>query len=501
MDGGDEVEDKQTKRRSSSRVRYCLTVESNGKGRRGTSVLRVEMISTDLLMSERELAPSSKVIDAYPRPPAYRQFERRFSDSKRRSIDSAQLLLGSSDDVRPDDPVFVLRRAVTYRPSTSRHRSSAPLDDLALHQLRESVSSSSTGSDVGSHLESPKRNAKEIIAAQRAATRANQRAILSTQANSARGLDVLLPGNVILRSSRYEVDDKMRYSYVEPDGEIYDISDIVEEEWRGEIGPAGMKPDLSGDDLLHGVLAHKDNLGAKLDRVLSKIKHEKETGRTPLSHSSSGQTAGSARSSMDSTYSANETIQELSSSRSATPTARDVPRAASAAASVQRIASPPASRMSSYRTASPGGSEYSRAHTPTPTAASGRARTYLPHERQSSFASAVSEYRTATPSSPPRATAVRTPSKDDSKPKLVLPKNDFGLSEMMAVIEMRASLDKKMPEHQPLDPVEEMLFGRPVEPHMLHPEIRNIYASTFKQLEEMDQVCCSVAFFMPRCSW
>jgi hypothetical protein len=28
----------------------------------------------------------------------------------------------------------------------------------------------------------------------------------------------------------------MRYSYVEPDGEIYDISDIVEGEWR-EISP------------------------------------------------------------------------------------------------------------------------------------------------------------------------------------------------------------------------------------------------------------------------
>ena len=76
----------------------------------------------------------------------------------------------------------------------------------------------------------------------------------------------------------------------------------------------------------------------------------------------------------------------------------------------------------------------------------------------------------------------------EDKPKLVLPKNDFGLNEMMAVIEMRASLNKKIPEYEPLDPVEEMLFGRPVDPETLHPEIRNIYASTFKQLEEMDQV-------------
>ena len=70
--------------------------------------------TADVVGPERELSPSSKVIDAFPRPPAYRQVERRFSDSKRRSIDSAQLLLGSSDDVRPDDPIFILRRAVAY---------------------------------------------------------------------------------------------------------------------------------------------------------------------------------------------------------------------------------------------------------------------------------------------------------------------------------------------------------------------------------------------------
>ncbi|TFK85841.1 hypothetical protein K466DRAFT_664226 [Polyporus arcularius HHB13444] len=201
VDGGDEIEDKQTKRRSSTRVRYSLAVEINGK--------------------ERELwPPSAKVIDAYPRPPAYRQVDRRFSDSKRRSIDSAQLLLGSADDVRPDDPVFILRRAVAYRNSSSRHRSSAPLDELALQKLRDSIASSSTASD-STERDEPKRqlSKQEIIAAQRAATRANQRAILSAQANSARGLDVLLPGNAMIRSSRYEVDDKMRYSYVEPDVE------------------------------------------------------------------------------------------------------------------------------------------------------------------------------------------------------------------------------------------------------------------------------------------
>ncbi|PIL36574.1 hypothetical protein GSI_00263 [Ganoderma sinense ZZ0214-1] len=472
VDGGDEVEDKQTKRRSSSRVRYALAVEANGK--------------------ERELAPSGKVIDAFPRPPAYRQVERRFSDSKRRSIDSAQLVLGSSDDIRPDDPVFILRRAVAYRMSSARHRSSAPLDELALQQLRESVASSSTASDTTAQ-EEPKRqmSKQELIAAQRAATRANQRAILSAQANSVRGLDVLLPSNAMIRSSRYEVDDRMRYSYVEPDGETYDISDIVEKEWRNEVGPSGAKSTSSGDDLLHGVLAHgKDGLGAKLDRVLSKIKHEKESGRVPVSQPSVDQGFDSARSSTDSAYSAVGTVQELSSSRTATPTARDAARSHSAAASSHRGGSPSVSRLSSYRTASPGESDIFRVQTATPTASSRNiSRGYpVPHERQSSLASAMSDYRTATPSSPPTASPLTMPMPKEEKPKLIIPRNDFGLNEMMAVIEMRASLYKKPPEYTQPDPVEEMLFGKPIDPLALHPEIRNIYASTFKQLEEMDQI-------------
>ncbi|KAK7684558.1 hypothetical protein QCA50_012505 [Cerrena zonata] len=115
VDGGDEIEDKLSKRRSSSRVRYCLHVDANGK--------------------ERELTPASKVIDAFPRPPAFRVPDRR--DIKRRSADSTQLL-GSIDDVSAEDPIFILRRATTYKPS-SRHRSSAPLDELELSRLhRES---------------------------------------------------------------------------------------------------------------------------------------------------------------------------------------------------------------------------------------------------------------------------------------------------------------------------------------------------------------------------
>jgi hypothetical protein len=132
--------------------------------------------------------------------------DRRSADSRRRSADSAQLL-GSLDDVHPDDPVFILCRAVSYRHHASRaNRMSAPLDEIALQQLhRESAAShSSVGSDAavllgeGDGASKHRQSRQEIIAAQRAASRANQKAILSLQTNSVRGVDVLLPGNAML---------------------------------------------------------------------------------------------------------------------------------------------------------------------------------------------------------------------------------------------------------------------------------------------------------------
>jgi len=61
VDGGDEVEDQLTERQSSSRVRYGPAVNVGGQ--------------------EKELSPSSEVIDAYSRPPAYKAVDKRFPDS------------------------------------------------------------------------------------------------------------------------------------------------------------------------------------------------------------------------------------------------------------------------------------------------------------------------------------------------------------------------------------------------------------------------------------
>jgi hypothetical protein len=64
--------------------------------------------------------------------------------------------------------------------------------------------------------------------------------------------------------------------------------------------------------------------------------------------------------------------------------------------------------------------------------------------------------------------------------------DDFGVSQMMAVIEFVGTVPK-LPK-PPLDPVDAMLFGRDIDMGSLHPQVRNIYADAFKQLEDMDQV-------------
>jgi hypothetical protein len=368
------------------------------------------------------------------------------------------MLLGNAEDVSPEDPMFILRRAVAYRHSTSRNRLSAPLDEIALQKFhRESIASSA--SDVTIPTEDLKRqqSQKEIIAAQREATRATQRAILSTQSNASHGVDVLLAGNVIIRSSRYEVDERTRYSYVDPDGETYDVSDIIEEELSNDPQQTG------GTDLLQSV---KEVPSDKLDRVLNKIKDGKGNGKLPSSHA--GGSLRSKRSSSPSLYS----YAERDSIVDSTPTSRT----GTPLASVMNPKNPMSSIVAG-RTASPlarlvaNNSKYSTIH-----------------ERQNSIASMLSDlqsgYRSPTPGTPPypstRAASVLR------RPKPFIPKDDFGLSNMLAVIELGGSV--RTPTPPPSDFVEEFFFGKKLDVEALHPAVQEIYADSFKQLETMDAV-------------
>ncbi|GAA5946219.1 hypothetical protein JCM3765_000157 [Sporobolomyces pararoseus] len=218
VDGGDEVEDRVSRRRSITRVKYSLAVDRDGK--------------------ETVLNASTKLLDAYSTPPAFKSYDRSSKEFKRRSVD-ATLILGSQGDIQPSDPVFIIRRSAHRGPSKSYGGGPLPakideLDELQQQRARRGSTEQDTLSSTTS-VSKPQASQREIIAAQRAASRANQRAILSAQKNSDQGIDINIPDHGTIRSSRGE-DDDVRYSFINNDGTETDISDIVENEWRSAKG-------------------------------------------------------------------------------------------------------------------------------------------------------------------------------------------------------------------------------------------------------------------------
>lgn len=197
----------------------------------------------------------------YSAPPLFKPYDRTSKEFRRRSVD-ATLILGSPQDVQPTDPVFIIRRAA-QRLSGSSQRGPLPIivDELALQQQQQvrstpeparpdpptrSATAASTASGLSTYATpaeeldeeellaraaSPQATRQEIIAAQRAVSRANQRAIVSAQKNTEQGVDIVLPDRGMIRSSRTFANDRVRYSYIDQDGSEMDISDIVENEW------------------------------------------------------------------------------------------------------------------------------------------------------------------------------------------------------------------------------------------------------------------------------
>lgn len=368
---------------------------------------------------------------------------------------------------------------------------SAPLDEIALSHLhRESASGSSISSDTGAadEVKSKQLSRQELIAAQRAASRANQKSILSAQTNSVRGVDVLLPGNAMIRSSRYDSGDKMRYSYVEPDGETYDISDIVEEEWQE-------KDAVTKNDLLQGVLVRsKDGLGDNFDRVLNKIKDGKASGRVPTSQLKSNSQLDRPRPTRSTSPSELSNDQDEMgyvdnlNSRSSTPIAaatfaRTPTPTSATIGNIQRVPTP------SSGSVTPVGqdSRNLRPRTNTPTTSS-----KAPARRNPSIASVMSDISGyGTPAShmhsesPDGSTrSAVTPKPQRKRP--YIPKDDFGLSHMMTIIELAGSTNRA--PVPPMDPVDELLFGRELDIESLHPQVKNIFSNSFKQLNAMDKV-------------
>lgn len=101
VEGGDNVEERSGRRRSKAKIRYGLCLDINNV--------------------ERSLLPTSKVVEAYPFPPTYYAGpnSRRGMEGRRRSQDSA-MLLSMAEEIRPADPVFILRQVHTHKSKTIR---------------------------------------------------------------------------------------------------------------------------------------------------------------------------------------------------------------------------------------------------------------------------------------------------------------------------------------------------------------------------------------------
>lgn len=348
---------------------------------------------------------------------------------------------------------------------------SAPLDELALRNLhRESQSSNASSEPLSPRTEErmmmmqkdklqsqqQQPTPKEIIAAQRRAKQEKQReALLSTQTNSVRGVDLLLPGNVRLRSSRYDADDRMRYSYVLPDGAAYDISDIVEEEWS---------QDSNKRDLLEGVVGRGGD-NEKVDRVLNKIKKAEgalalhKRVLSPSIRSGSVSSQYSLDGTVDGSAARSRSITPISGARpgTSTPTNRPNNKRNPSVASVL-------SDASGYMTAASHG------------------------------VTSPIEPSSPTARSTPTPTLTPAPKAQPAKRPPIHTKEDFGVSHMLAIIEYRAMRPKSLIKPgggrgaDPVDPAHEMLFGRSIEVEKLHPKVRDIYADSFKRMAEMDEV-------------
>lgn len=215
---------------------------------------------TSVLSIEVALNSSGKILDAYHIPPLFKSYDRSTKEFRRRSVD-ATLILGLPSDIQQSDPVFIIRRASQRSTTTSLSRAPGPVaaavDELALHQQRQrsldlprpeafrsnTAASNMSGMSVYAtpaeeisqddllRAASPSATRQEIIAAQRETSRANQRAVLSAQKNTEQGVDVVIPDRGTIRSSRSFANNKVRYSYIDPDGTEMDISEIVENEW------------------------------------------------------------------------------------------------------------------------------------------------------------------------------------------------------------------------------------------------------------------------------
>ena len=71
--------------------------------------------------------------------------------------------------------------------------------------------------------------------------------------------------------------------------------------------------------------------------------------------------------------------------------------------------------------------------------------------------------------------------------RIRIPKDEFGLTEMLAIIDTKAALGREPPP-PPMDVVDKLYFGRKIDLEKLHPDIRDVYSGTLKKMDELDSV-------------
>lgn len=215
VDGGDEVEDRLSRRRSALRVKYSLAIEKDGKGECSHSYHEAVSL-TDLANPAESFLPSSgKLLDAYSTPPAFKAYDRSSREFRRQSAD-AGLILGAASDIQPTDPVFIIRRSPN-RSSLTRGVLPQTVDELDQLQQRQRESLE-TAPSPPVESSGPQPTQRELIAAQRAASQANQRALLV----ASREEDVTDHSQTTLRADEPSADE-FRYSLMGEDSTETDL--------------------------------------------------------------------------------------------------------------------------------------------------------------------------------------------------------------------------------------------------------------------------------------
>ncbi|KAF8335029.1 uncharacterized protein EI90DRAFT_392664 [Cantharellus anzutake] len=431
VEGGDDVEDKPVKRRSSSRVRYGLSVAYSD-------------------LQQRELQPSSKVLDAFLQPPAFRYVDRRSAELRRRSGDAIQIL-GTQDDVQRGDPTFILRKSSGIKSGgNARFRGSNHLDEIALHQrYRDSTESSQL------HGASNRRDSELVV---------SQTDGLLVRQNVDRGLDIIIRGKGVVKSARH--GGFVRYGFIPPTGDYHDIHSMVVEEWKTLVNNISGYPQLSPNDDILDALVRKPPpvLQEFLEKAMNGVRHDTLLAAPPLSLRGD----------------ASPSIYSESGTPATSPIHGEHEMLTSRSASLGQATHSVSAHLNSIVEPKGGTSSGAGPASPRYGTAGGRRRDI--RQSMGSMDSDISQY---TSNSDTKEISTKGKASAPTHQEDV-GRHDSGLSRMLAMIELGADLSRP-PSPLPITMVDRHFLGIPLASDMLHPVARNFFETSFRRVEEADK--------------